>query len=467
MRPVDCAARSLRRRMDLALLFPLCAILALAAIIAYYLAAHFSRVVHDRWLSDSVNSLAQVVSRGPQGVRLDLSGSARALFAWDAEDRTWLRLLSLSRGTLAGAPNVPVKGSAYAAIGDTRLFDARIDGEPVRVARLELPAARYGEPLVLEVAETVRKRTRTAREIATAVLIPQSLLSALAVLMLLRAVRRTMHPLEKLAGALNAQTHLSLDPLALDDAPLEVHPLILALNDLLARLKTVVESQQEFLATSAHDLRTPLAAALLHLEQVQASDTHSAAALATARAALARVTRAAQQLLSLAEAEAAAARPAQFAAVDLCALAQQIGAEFAPAALAKRQSLSLEVPRTGVLARGDHDLLAAAIANLIDNAVKYTPAAAEIAVTVLDGERVGIRIADTGPGLPQEAQDCGLEKRFVRGGRAVRAGIEGAGLGLAIAREVAARHGGALQLCTGAQGKGTVATLWLRPAQAA
>ncbi len=459
----DPSGRSLQRRMDAALLVPLCAIMVLAAIISYYLAAHFARIVHDRWLSDSVNSLAQVISSGPRGVELDLNGPARALFGWDAEDRTWFRLLSPTRGTIAGSTKVPVAGAADDAFGDTRLFDTTIDGERVRVARLDLPPAQYGEALQLLVAETVRKRARTAREIAIAVFIPQVLLSALAVFLLLRAVRRTVHPVERLAAQLNAQSHLSLDPLPLAGAPREVSPLILALNDLLARLKAAVDSQHQFLATAAHDLRTPLAAALLHLERVRAADSTSTHALATAQIALRRATRAANQVLSLARAEAT---PATLIAVDLCALARQIGAEFAPAALARRHSLSLEVPEAAVVALGDHDLLAAAVANLIDNAIKYTPPGSDITVAVLAGDLAGIRITDNGPGMPCGAQERAVDERFVRGEHAARDGIEGAGLGLAIAREVAARHDGALQLTDAPGGGGTMATLWVRDVRA-
>ena len=459
----DSSGRSIQRRMDAALLVPLGAIMVLAAIISFYLATHFARVVHDRWLSDSVNSLAQVVSSGPRGVQLDLNESARALFGWDAEDRTWFRLVSPTRGTIAGSTNVPDAGAADEAMGDTRLFDTSIDGERVRVARLDLPPAHYGEALQLFVAETVRKRARTAREIGIAVFIPQALLSALAVFLLLRAVRRTVRPVERLAAQLNAQSHLSLDPLPLAGAPREVTPLILALNDLLARLKATVDSQHQFLATAAHDLRTPLAAALLHLERVRAADATSTQALATAQIALGRATRAANQVLSLARAEAT---PATFVAIDLCALARQIGAEFAPAALARRHSLSLEVPETAVVALGDYDLLAAAASNLIDNAIKHTPPGSDITVAVLAARHAGIRITDNGPGLPRGAQERGVDARFVRGEHAARDGIEGVGLGLAIAREVAARHDGSLQLTEAPEGGGTVATLWIRDAHA-
>jgi two-component system sensor histidine kinase TctE len=463
---LDAQGRSLQRRIDTALLYPLGAVMLLAAGIAYYLAVHFSRVVHDHWLSDSVNSLVQVVARGPGGPELDLDDRARALFGWDAEDKTWFRLVSREHGTIGGSADVPIDSAAtsFDSIGETRLFDGRIGGERVRVASLDLPAKQYGDGLKLLVAETVRKRARTAREIGIAVLIPQLLLTALAVALLLRAVHRTVRPFRQLAAQLGTQSHSSLNPLPLRGAPLEVHPLIHAVNDLLAQLKAIFNSKEESLATAAHDLRTPLAAALLHLECVQTADTKSAEALATAQTAIRRATRAASQFLSLAHAEATAADPASFTNVDLCALAQQIGSELAPTAISKRLSLSLEVPRETVLASGNYDLLVSAVGNLLDNAIKYTPSGGDVVVTVCDGDRAGIRITDTGPGLPELAGHA--SGRFVRGVRSMREGIAGAGLGLAIAREVARRHRGDLELVCGPEGRGTAATLWIQRAQA-
>jgi two-component system sensor histidine kinase TctE len=447
--------------MDLALLYPICVVMLLAAAGAYYLAVHFSRVVHDHWLSDTLNSLAQAIAPGPNGAQLDLDERARALIGWDAEDRTWYRLVSPTRGTVGGSTEVPLLADEAAPVGATRMFESRIGGERVRVASLNLPAARYGEPLTLLVAETVRKRTRTAREIATAVLLPQLLLTALAIGLLRRAVRRTVSPLQSVAARLSAQSHSSLDPVPLTGAPLEVHPLIYALNELLARLKSTVDTKREMLATAAHNLRTPLAAALLHLERVRASDPSSSQALMTAQTALRRAAHAAHQVLRLAHAEANAADPSTFVAVDLCALAHQMGAELAPTAMEKRHSLSLEVPASAVPVQGNYDLLLSAAMNLLDNAIKYTPAGGDIIVSVIDGEMAGIRVADNGAGVSAPAHGESVDERFVRGKDSARSGVFGAGLGLSIVQEVASRHKGRLELTAGPEGRGTVATLWV------
>jgi signal transduction histidine kinase len=461
MPATDVSGTSLQRRMDLALLYPICLVMLLAAVSTYYLATYFSRQVHDHWLSDSVHSLAQAIEQGPGGAHLDLDDRAVKLIGWDAEDMIWYRLVSPTRGTVGGSSEVPAVTTADDTVGGARLFESHMGTEPVRVASLDLPAERYGEPLTLLVAETVHKRTRTAREIATAVLLPQLLLTALAIGLLLRAVRRTVRPLQTVAARLNAQSHSSLDPVALEGAPMEVHPLIHALNDVLMRLKSTVDTKREMLAIAAHNLRTPLAAALLHLERVRTADTSSAQALATAQTALRRAARAAHQVLSLAHAEANAGDPSAFVPVDLGALAHQMGAELAPTAMEKGHSLSLEVPDRVVYAQGHYDLLLSAAMNLLDNAIKYTPRGGDIVVSVCDEDLVGIRVTDNGPGFAPPTRGEGGEERFVRGKDSARSGVAGAGLGMSIVREVASRHRGRLELATGVDGHGTIATLWV------
>ena len=469
MPATEVSSTSLQRRMDLALLYPICLVMLLAAGSTYYLAAHFTRQVHDHWLIDSVNSLAQAIAQGPGGAHLDLDDRAIKLIGWDAEDTTWYRLVSPARGTVGGSNDVPLVTGADdpETVSGTRLFESRIGEETVRVASLDLPAARYGEPLTLLVAETVHKRTRTAREIAIAVLLPQLLLTALAIGLLLRAVRRTVRPLQTVAARLSAQSHSSLDPVPLAGAPLEVHPLIHALNDVLTRLKGIVDSKREMLATAAHNLRTPLAAALLHLERVRAADASSSQALTTAQTALRRAAHAAHQVLSLAHAEANAGDPSAFVAVDLCALAHQMGAELAPTAMEQGHSLSLEVPGKIVFAQGHYDLLLSAAMNLLDNAIKYTPRGGDIVVSVCDEDLAGIRVTDNGPGFSPPTRGDGGDERFVRGKHSARSGVAGAGLGLSIVREVASRHRGRLEFTPGPEGRGTIATLWVPRAKAA
>jgi signal transduction histidine kinase len=135
--------------------------------------------------------------------------------------------------------------------------------------------------------------------------------------------------------------------------------------------------------------------------------------------------------------------------------------ELAPTAMEKGHSLSLEVPDKVVFAQGHYDLLLSAAMNLLDNAIKYTPAGGDIVVSVCDDDLAGIRVTDNGPGFTPPTRSEGGDERFVRGKHSARSGVAGAGLGLSIVREVASRHRGRLEFTSGPEGRGTIATLWV------
>jgi signal transduction histidine kinase len=138
-----------------------------------------------------------------------------------------------------------------------------------------------------------------------------------------------------------------------------------------------------------------------------------------------------------------------------------MGVELAPTAMEKGHSLSLEVPDKVIFARGHYDLLLSAAMNLLDNAIKYTPRGGDIIVSVCDGDLVGIRVTDNGPGFTPPVRAEGGDERFVRGEHSARSGVSGAGLGLSIVREVVSRHRGRLEVTAGPEGRGTSVTLWV------
>ena len=137
--------------------------------------------------------------------------------------------------------------------------------------------------------------------------------------------------------------------------------------------------------------------------------------------------------------------------VDLCVVVQQIGAQLAPAAAAKNHTLSLDVCREHVPVRGNHDLLAIAVSNLLDNAIRYTPPGGNIEVQVFDDDGVGVRISNSGPlHASQDALEALAARPAAPTPDTPRSSASvGTGLGLAIAREVAARHGGKLDFQRG------------------
>ena len=434
----------------------------------YAFALHYANTVYDGWLFDSAKSLALVVERTDHGVILDLPQSAVRLFVWDVSDTTYYRVSGSSSGFIAGQSDFPATPDNPEGAVDyqgARLFDAVIDGRPVRVASLQLPVERFGEAVTVQVAETQNKRRKLAREILASVLLPQIVLIGAASLMLWFGIRGGLAPLGRLAERLQAQDHRRPQPITVDDVPQEVQPLALALNDLLTRLESALAAQRRFVADAAHQLRTPLTSLKLNMEQALQDAGHGNAGnsagnsvipvLQECARAVERVTRLSNQLLLLARSEPDAIATTPFERVDLSRLAREVGAEWVPRALRRNIDISLVVPQQVVAVSGNGLLLAEALNNLIDNAIKYHPGGGHLSIEVAAQPQPCVRVIDDGAGIPEPLREQAL-KRFYR---VDRSGSDGSGLGLAIVQEIVRSHGATLTLGDGLDGRGLSASI--------
>jgi two-component system, OmpR family, sensor kinase len=230
--------------------------------------------------------------------------------------------------------------------------------------------------------------------------------------------------------------------------PLEVQPLVRALNGLLERLATALDIQKAFVADAAHELRTPLAAVQIQAQLVARAkdDATRSEALADLQAGVTRATRLAEQLLALARSE-----PDSFAAaraIDLRALLHDCVAAYAPLAQNRGVDLGIEASEAATLI-GDADSLRVMFNNLVDNATKYTPRGGRVDVSlhVVEGHPV-VRIADSGPGIELAERDRVFDRfyRVGEGATRARTDVAGSGLGLAIVRRIATQHHAAVTL---------------------
>ena len=443
------AAPSLRRRFLRLLLAPLLVLFGISGAACYTYAVHYANSVYDGWLYDSANFLALLVQPGERGASIELSPSLAKAYEWDVADTTYYRVSGARSGLMAGRADLPEPPDSAADYGPAKVFDARVDHHPVRVVVVSLPQARYGEAVTVEVAETETKRRILAREILAGVLAPQIVLIGAAVLILWFGIRGGLSPLGVIARRLEAQDLRQPQPIPAATVPREVQPLTSALNDLLVRLDAALRSQRRFVADAAHQLRTPLTALKLNIDEVlHGGGAADADWLRNISRSVERMARLSNQLLLLARAEPGASLP--FERIELRALAAETGAEWVPAALRKNIELSLSAPEDPVYVRGVPLLLSEAINNLLDNAIKYHPGGGRVALELTAGTLAWITVSDDGPGIPAAQHEDAL-KRFHR---VDRSGSEGSGLGLAIVQEIVRSHGGALALGSGLDGRG-------------
>jgi two-component system, OmpR family, sensor histidine kinase QseC len=256
------------------------------------------------------------------------------------------------------------------------------------------------------------------------------------------AVYRGVAPLRRLGRTLAKRQPQALTPVVVDGAPSEMRPMLDALNGLFSRIGALIESERRFTADAAHELRTPIAA-IRAQAQVALGEADSAQrrhALDATLQGCDRATRLVDQLLTLSRLEAGAAP--EFAAVDLAALVRGAVAELAPLALQKRQTIEVAAA-DACSVHGNATLLAVLVRNLVDNAIRYSPAGASVKLTLEQAlGQARLSVEDSGPGMTA-ADMARLGERFFR---VLGSDQSGSGLGGSIVRRIAEVHGAELRV---------------------
>jgi two-component system sensor histidine kinase QseC len=250
------------------------------------------------------------------------------------------------------------------------------------------------------------------------------------------AVRRGVAPLRKLGGTLAARQPQALHPVTLAGAPSEMTPMLDALNGLFARIAELMESERRFTADAAHELRTPIAAIRTQAQVAlgEADNGLRRHALEATLEGCDRATRLVEQLLTLSRLEAGAVPPVT--PLDLSALVRRVVADVAPQAIHKQQTIEVDATEPCPI-HGDATLVAALVRNLVDNAIRYSPADATVKVSVSkQPAHIQLKVEDSGPGMTEQHIER-LGERFFR---VIGSGQGGSGLGWSIVRRIAAVH---------------------------
>ncbi|MBC7470546.1 MAG: sensor histidine kinase [Ramlibacter sp.] len=385
--------------------------------------------------------------------------------------------------TLVGPGDLPPPAAAERGGGGIVFYDASYHGDPVRVAMLQrdLTDAAGRRWRVRVQAAQDRSRWDDARSASLWRELRQDL-AMLAVMALLvwLGISRALRPLRCLRESLRARPPHDLQPLDASAVPYEVAPLVDAVNHHIAQHRQLLAQQTRFLEDASHQLRTPIA--IMMTQAGYALRERDPALLReTLRAILAQLghsQRLSDQLLSMAH----ASRPEQPGAapplVDLNLVAREVVLQSLPLARAKDQDLGWDDARGGdvdtggddgddgdpsgvaaVPVRGDAAELHEALANLVHNAIRHTPAHGRITVAVRKAGRLAwAEVRDSGPGIAPELHAAVFD-RFARGGTSASGG---AGLGLAIARAYARRNGGDIVLADAGPPTGATAGLCAR-----
>ena len=449
---------SLRQRLALILLPSLLILLLVSALAQYLLAVRPIQRELDRALSDVAIALADRIDVNESGdVTFELSDEAAALLDADALDYNWFAAFNEHFKPIAGESNIPWPAVKLTR-GEPYFFDSVVNDRPVRAVAVMTACGVLDCGVVM--AATVRKRGRLIRAAQLSALVPVALAGCVAFGLVWFGLGSGLRPLVRLSRELERRSPRELSPIRVADAPDEVQPLVEAVNRLMEQLGEASFAQQKFLATAAHQLRTPLAGlqSRIELAQLETRDPDSRIRLGEIHESAVRSARLAVQLLSLARAEPGASTGDARVALDLAKLATELVDEWVPRAIASQIDLGFELATAPV--EGSPLLLRELMVNLLHNALEYTPAGGR--VTLRTGVHEGggfFAVEDNGPGIAPELREKVLE-RFMRlpGTRG-----SGSGLGLAIVAEIAEGHRARFELLDAPGGQGLLARVRFTP----
>jgi two-component system sensor histidine kinase TctE len=439
------ASRSLHRQLLLWLLLPQIVLWLVAAFGAYRVASRHADELVDASLLQAARALARQIKPTASGLFVDLPRSAQDILSADPEDRVMYTVSSPPGQLLLGDARMPPP-PGQPVLEVPVFYDATVP-EPMRVVSLDLHLGAAGaadSALRVQIARASAPRELLARRMLLDTALPLSVLIALMSVGVWAGIRRGLRPLAELQRQMEGRRADALDPVQLRAAPPEVSALAGALNELLGQVQQSLAQQRRFISDAAHQLRTPLAGLKSQTELALAANTDPALRprLERVHESAVRGARLVSQLLVLARAEPEAMAVQGWGMVDCHALVNRTVAAWVPRALAAGCDLGVEVGSERLLVQGVDLLLGEALVNLIDNAIRYAGPGATITVRLRRvGDDVWLDVEDNGVGLPPELRGRAFE-RFVRGPTTG----EGCGLGLAIVREIAERHGGSAEL---------------------
>ena len=443
---------SLRSYLMQRLLISLYLLWMVSTVVGYFATINYANQPYDLILLQRANDVAEQLKLGSGSEQLNVVPSLPDGSDPGMPDRVVYTVTDSEGRKLAGNGNT-LRPLSYRRGRLGPLFsDGEREGQKMRMVSLTFPS--NGNLLQLHVSETTQQRQALIRGILANIVIPELLLTLIALGVVWYGLKQGLRPLERLRHEVVNRRRDDLSQLDGSKAPAEVRPLIDAVNDLLERLKQVMAAQQRFVADAAHQLRTPFAGLKTQSElALRTSDPERKQhALEYVLISTQHGIRLVNQLLALARNEPGGQGANNFTPLNLNQLAQECTVNWVQMALEKSIDIGYEGAPAPVTVQGDATNLTEMLNNLVDNAIRYTPVGGHITVSVSAAQHwAELCVEDNGPGIAPHHR----ERVFERFYRILGSGQSGSGLGLAIVSEVAKHHRAELKLDAGNGGIGT------------
>lgn len=442
---------SIRRRLALLILGALVTFLVIDTTVIYQNTLQSINIAYDRTLLASARAIGDTVKFEDGRLSASLPYATLEVFEAVTRGRIVYRVSDFEGGFLSGYLELPAhngvfpKRTPYAALAS--FYEDTFEGDPVRVAALLQPVydgSTY-RMVTVQVAETLELRKALAQQALISTVDRQVIFLMVLAALIWWLIGRGLRPVSALRRELLQRDPDSLEPVT-TPAPRELRPIVEALNEVMARLKRVLDNQQRFVRDASHQLRTPLAVLKAQVQNAQRGDVLPQVAFAELSQSVDRATRIANQMLALAkvaqlEGESSDTPPQ----TELVSMARDLVVECSPLLADKALDFALDAPegpgQALILVEGHEWLIRELFRNLLSNAIRHTPIGSALGIDiVLAGRTVLMSVWDSGPGLDRE-REAKLFEPFSSGDPNT-----GSGLGLVICRDICSAVGARLTI---------------------
>lgn len=410
--------------------------------------------VYDEMLLNSVDSLAGWLDASEKGFDIKISSASSAILTHNNTDKYFYEVFDSEGKRITGDTALVGSSTALRELVKGGPKTTRLAENDVRIMAADVPVTRDQlKSVTIVLAETLNARKRFFERTFTAIAITQFLAMSLSIACVYLFVSKAFLPFKKLKQNIIDRDTNRFAQLPEAGAPAEMAPFLAEFNKMCAAIEQDMRSRERFISNAAHQLRTPLAGLKTYASfglELEESDELKDVVRRIDRG-LSGLTRLVNQLLALARAEREYFMQEHVEKVELNSIVSRTIALLEPEAVNKGIELSCELTNDSTWLYGDPLGLEQLVANLIENAIAYSPSGGEVVIRTSGGERITFIVEDGGCGIPAEERERIFERFYrIRGSAG-----NGSGLGLSIVKEVATCHQAEIKIEDGINHKGT------------
>jgi two-component system sensor histidine kinase TctE len=441
-------AHSLRRYLLLGIIGPLALYIVFGSISLYYNALNAVNSAYDRMLVTTAYSVGDQIRVEDQQMHVSVSFATLEVYEAGFSTRMMYKISDVRGQVIAGDVDLPsYKPGAHGRPGMhqaptlLKVYEGIYGTAPVRIAAIFQPI-NSGVPndgAVIQIAEPLSFRESAVQALLWGTLWRQLLLLVFVAGLTMLVVMRALRPMESLRLQLDQRREEDLSPLSAPRAPFELQSVVAALNQLMGRLRNLLEVQQKFVANASHQLRTPLAVLKVQLQSGLRGDAPAEVIIREMAGTVDRATNLANQLLSLAKVGQMRGRGGH-EPCNLADVARAVTVALSPLISDKDLNFELDAAHE-VCVDANRWMLGELLSNLLDNAIRHTPHGGALGIRITaEAGATSVYVWDSGPGLAEGSETHHFEPF---GSSQATSGF---GLGLAICAEIADAFGAALTL---------------------